>query len=72
MECSYFKAGLCRSCRLIEQPYAQQLASLGWKQACRQNRALALGVNTAEGACVYGAVGEALGLPVTPIETLLA
>lgn len=26
MECSYFKAGLCRSCCLIEQPYAQQLA----------------------------------------------
>ena len=56
----------------VTLPYAQQLASLGWKQACRQNRALALGVNTAEGACVYGAVGEALGLPVTPIETLLA
>ena len=26
MECRYFQAGLCRSCRLIEQPYAQQLA----------------------------------------------
>ena len=26
MECSYFQAELCRSCRLIEQPYAQQLA----------------------------------------------
>ncbi len=26
MQCRYFQAGLCRSCSLIEQPYAQQLA----------------------------------------------
>ncbi|PJJ70884.1 23S rRNA (uracil747-C5)-methyltransferase [Diaminobutyricimonas aerilata] len=26
MQCSYFDAGLCRSCTLLEQPYEQQLA----------------------------------------------
>ncbi|ARJ04350.1 23S rRNA (uracil(747)-C(5))-methyltransferase RlmC [Cnuibacter physcomitrellae] len=26
MQCSYFDAGLCRSCSLLETPYAQQLA----------------------------------------------
>ena len=32
MECSYFQAGRCRSCSLIEQAYAQQLADK--QEAC--------------------------------------
>jgi 23S rRNA (uracil747-C5)-methyltransferase len=32
MQCSYFDAGLCRSCTLIEQPYDTQLA--GKQQLC--------------------------------------
>lgn len=33
MHCSYFAAELCRSCALIEQPYAEQLAAKQWNAA---------------------------------------
>jgi len=34
MHCSYFEAGRCRSCTLIEQPYSRQLA--GKQQQCEE------------------------------------
>jgi alanine dehydrogenase len=53
-------------------PYALQLADLGWKEACRKNRALGLGVNTADGKCVYEAVGEAFGLSCVSLDSVLS
>ena len=40
-------------------PYATQLADRGWQQACRDNPALALGVNTLAGAITCPGVAAA-------------
>ncbi len=56
----------------VTLPYAQAIADLGWRDAARRDRALALGLNTHEGALVYGPVGEAHDMPVAPLEGLLA
>jgi len=55
----------------VTLPYALQLADKGWQAACRENTALAKGVNIANGACTYAAVAEAQNLVYTPIEKLL-
>jgi alanine dehydrogenase len=52
-------------------PYGQRLAKKGWKQACRDDRALALGLNVVEGQVVYPGVAEAFGLPLVPVESVL-
>jgi alanine dehydrogenase len=52
-------------------PYAIKLARLGWKEACRQDPALRLGLNVVEGRIVYPGVAEAFGLPLTDVESLL-
>ena len=52
-------------------PYALQLADKGWQTACRENAALAKGVNIANGACTYAAVAEAQNLAHTPVDNLL-
>ncbi|MGB0429798.1 MAG: alanine dehydrogenase [Bacteroidia bacterium] len=44
-------------------PYGLQLAEKGWKQACMDNRELALGLNIIKGDVVYQAVSDAFGLP---------
>src|SRR5712671_5206039 len=44
--------------------YAKRLAKHGWKQACQQDAALALGLNVVEGKVVYPGVAEAFGLPL--------
>jgi len=49
-------------------PYALQLANKGWKEACRQNEGLKLGLNIIEGNVVYKGVCDAFGLPYSPIE----
>jgi alanine dehydrogenase len=51
--------------------YGLRLARDGWKKACRDDRALCLGVNVAEGKVVYPGVAEAFGLPLTQVESLL-
>jgi len=51
--------------------YAQRLAHDGWKQACRQDRALLLGLNVALGKIVYQGVAEAFSLPLVDPETLV-
>ena len=52
-------------------PYALQLANLGWKEACRKNTALALGVNIAEGVCVHKGVATTFNKPLVDIYSLL-
>jgi alanine dehydrogenase len=43
-------------------PYAQQLASKGWKKALRENPALLKGLNIADGRVTYPGVAEAFGM----------
>ena len=52
-------------------PYALTLANKGWKDACRQDRALALGLNVVHGKVTYPGVAEAFGLDYTPVEKVL-
>ncbi|HEU5261640.1 MAG TPA: alanine dehydrogenase [Gemmatimonadales bacterium] len=52
-------------------PYAKKLARNGWKNACRDDPALFLGLNVIEGKVVYPAVAEAFGLAYTDPKTLL-
>jgi len=52
-------------------PYAVRLANKGWEQACKEDKALALGLNVIKGDVVYKAVSEAFDLPYVPIEKYL-
>jgi len=56
----------------VTLPYALELANKGWKQACRDDRALALGLNTHAGQITYAAVAEAFGQPLLTREEALA
>ncbi len=56
----------------VTMPYALRLANKGWKTACREDHALALGINTADGHIVYEAVAKAFNKPFTPLEKVLA
>lgn len=44
-------------------PYTVALADKGWQKACKDDPALALGVNVAGGRVVYKAVADVFGLP---------
>lgn len=52
-------------------PYALQLANKGWKQACKENKELAVGLNIINGDIVYEAVGTAFNLPSKSVSTYL-
>jgi len=52
-------------------PYALTLANKGWNAACREDRALALGLNVMGGKVVYPGVAEAFGLEYVPVENAL-
>ncbi len=52
-------------------PYAIALARKGWREACRQDPALARGLNVVEGRVTHPGVAEAHGLPFTPPEEVL-
>ena len=56
----------------VTLPYAVELANRGWRDACRADRALALGLNTYDGQVVYGPVAEAHGIAHLPLEAALA
>src|SRR5450631_3690360 len=56
----------------VTLPYAVELANKGWKQACRDDRSLALGLNTHAGQITYGAVADAFGLPLLDLQDALA
>ena len=47
--------------------YAVALADKGWQQACKDDSALAKGLNIVEGKVVYKAVADVFGLPYTPL-----
>lgn len=52
-------------------PYIAQLAASGWKEACRADAALALGLNVVHGRTVYPGVAEAFDLGRTDLGELL-
>jgi alanine dehydrogenase len=52
-------------------PYALTLANKGWRDACLQDRALALGLNVVGGRVTYPGVAEAFDLDYTPVEQVL-
>ncbi|HUS22847.1 MAG TPA: alanine dehydrogenase [Aeromicrobium sp.] len=52
-------------------PYLMALAEKGWAQACRDDRSLALGINTHGGRLTNAAVGAATGLPSISVEEIL-
>jgi alanine dehydrogenase len=53
-------------------PFLLVLADKGWREACAQDRHLAAGLNLHAGVVTHPAVASALGLPVTPVSTVLA
>ena len=52
-------------------PYAKKPAKLGWKNACKKDPSLALGLNVVEGKVVYPGVAEAFGLALTDPNTAI-
>jgi alanine dehydrogenase len=52
-------------------PYALTLANKGWQTACRDDRALALGLNVIGGKVVYPGVADAFGFDFVPVEQAL-
>lgn len=47
-------------------PYVLKLADKGWKEACKEDHGLFIGLNVIDGQIVYPAVAEAFGLPCYP------
>jgi len=56
----------------VTLPYVVELAENGWRQACRADSALALGLNVHAGEVIYEPVASAHGLPHRPLAELLA
>ena len=56
----------------VTLPYAVALANKGWKQALKDDAALALGLNTHAGKVTYPAVAEAFGYELLKLEDALA
>lgn len=52
-------------------PYAIQLAKKGWKKACKENKALKLGLNVASGKIVYKGVADTFDYPHEEVDTFL-
>jgi alanine dehydrogenase len=53
-------------------PYAVQIANRGWREALRNDDALALGLNTHDGAVTCAPVAASHALPCTPVADALA
>ena len=51
--------------------YALALADKGWQRACREDKALARGLNIVEGKVTFEAVADVFGLPYTLVDELL-
>jgi alanine dehydrogenase len=56
----------------VTLPYAVQIANRGWREALRNDDALAQGLNTHEGTLTCPPVAESHHLPITPLADLLA
>jgi len=52
-------------------PYLRTLADKGWKQACKDDKALRLGVNMVNGKVTYPGVAEAFGMVLTDVGTVV-
>ena len=52
-------------------PYVVALADKGWEQACRDDRSLALGLNTHAGQLTCAPVGDAVGIESVGLESVL-
>jgi len=52
-------------------PYGLQLATKGWKTACRENAALRSGLNILNGKVVHHGVAEAFQLPLHELDAAL-
>ena len=52
-------------------PYTVAMADKGWQQACRDDRSLALGLNTHAGQLTNAPVGEAVGIEATSLDEAL-
>lgn len=52
-------------------PYAIQLASKGWKKACKENEELKKGLNVVNGKVVYKGVSDAFGLDYTDVSEVI-
>ena len=48
--------------------YAVALANKGWRKACKDDEALAKGLNIVEGKVTFKAVADVFGLPYEPVE----
>ena len=55
----------------VTLPYAIKLAKKGWKQACKEDSALALGLNTHAGKITCKGVSEAFGYEFVPPEKVI-
>jgi alanine dehydrogenase len=55
----------------VTLPYAVALANKGWQQACRDDHALALGLNTHAGRLTNAPVAQAHGLESVPLEDVV-
>ncbi|MET0740970.1 MAG: alanine dehydrogenase [Candidatus Nanopelagicales bacterium] len=55
----------------VTLPYAVDLANKGWRQALKDDPALALGLNTHDGQITYAAVAEAFGLPSVKLDEVI-
>jgi alanine dehydrogenase len=56
----------------VTMPYALALADKGWRQACQDDRSLALGLNTHDGALTNAPVGAAHDLDAEPLDGVLS
>jgi alanine dehydrogenase len=57
----------------VTLPYAIALANKGWAQACRDDKSLAMGLNTHQGQITYPAVADAFtDLPAISLQDALA
>ncbi len=56
----------------VTLPYAVALANKGWKQALKDDKALALGLNTHAGKVTYPAVAQAFGYELLSLESALS
>jgi alanine dehydrogenase len=56
----------------VTLPYAERIAETGWRQAARDDAALAAGVNIVAGEVVCAPVAEAHGLPHRALAEVLA
>ncbi|MBC7561048.1 MAG: alanine dehydrogenase [Dermatophilaceae bacterium] len=55
----------------VTLPYAVALANLGWREALKADHALALGLNTHDGAVTYGPVAQTHGFASLTLDEVL-